>query len=591
MADNDSFGFDLCKGPDSGEDVISLPVYLNRLRTGNFLPMSAPYVFRNAVGSALEKRSRGREGPLAGDVSPEVLRMLRDFAAALGWDESLSGGDNQEAPVSDGRSRVVIAWVNSPEEGAELTGLMRACAQSYAEYARGRVFSVRGCRYRDEPLRLLSDESAGRLTSECGRGGPVWGEPCSVCRLIYGGDPLRVRVRAAAKFHPPRFGIVGSGDFGLDEAMVTANRGMLEVCGPVRGDSLRALRMVVRDGPVRIGVDRMTPSVLAVCALDWSEPVPEDILANAVVLRSTRPSGESELSHAVARGISGAAKAEVCHVAPHVPVIAARAVEYFGDGSGPAEVVRDMRDVMASLDGCMGHRRAFDMLFDEEDSEEAALSMSSDLQEMLSKDVLMAMGCSGDLRFEQTASLELMENYLIPLGFVKLAEGEKGRDAGVNAESVARFEAGVRDTGLLKTGSEEEMASLRDAVFSAYRMECEALVYLGKEAYLRRSASGEIIGYDVSLPVDMNTFGYAREFRIGQYMEMKLLPSLEDLRERAGGEGAKGLRRRVVGALCRYYGYCVRCADEAHDIVVAGMPFRSPPAGFLGLDWPLWGDR
>lgn len=591
MADNDSFGFDLCKGPDSGEAVIGMPAYLNRLRTGRFLPMSAPYVFRNAVGSSLEKRSEGKEGPLSGEVSPEVLRMLRDFAAALGWDESRNGGDNQEAPVSDGRSRIVIVWVNSPEEGAELIGLMKSCAQIYAEFSRGRVFSVRGCRYRDDALRLLSDESLGKLLKECDRGGPVWGDACSACRLIYGGDPGRVMIRALAKFHPPRFGIIGSGDFGLDEAMVMANRGMLEVRGPVRGDSLRALRMVARDGPVRIGVDRMTPSVLAVCALGWSEPVPEDILAKAIVLRSTRPVGESEVSHVVARGLSAAAADEGCHAAPHVPVVAARAVENFGDGSGPAKVIRDMRDVMTGLDGCMGHRRAFDMLFGSGDSEKAALSMSSDLQEMVSKDVLMAMGCSGDLRFEQIASLELIEEYLMPLGFVKLAEGEEGRDAGVNVELLARFEASVRDVGILKTGSDEEIASFRDAVFGAYRMECEALAYMGREAYLRRSESGEIIGYDVALPVDMNTFGYAREFRIGEYMDMKLLPSVEDLRDGAEGDGASGLRRRVVGALCRYYDYCARCADEAYDLVVARTMFRSPSAGIFGMDFSLWGEK
>lgn len=591
MADNDSFGFELCEESKSGNVGISLPVYLNRIRNRRFLPVSAPYVFRNAVGSALGMRSEGDKGPLKGEVSPEILRMLQDFIVALGWNERASAGENQEIFLPDGGSRTVVAWVNNPEEGAELMRLMRACVQEYTGYARGRVFSVRGCRYRDEPLRLLSDAAVERMAREVDRGGPFWGEPCSVCRLLHGGAPARVIVRDSGEGNPPPFGVVGAGNFGLEEAMVMASRGMLEVVGPVRGDSLRALRMVVRDGPVTLGEDRMTPDVLAVCALGWTEPVPEDVLASAIVLRSVRPSGESEVSHAVARGMSGATTAENCHVAPHVPAVAARAVENFGDGSGPAEVVRDLRDVMAGLDGCMRHRRAFDMLFGSEDSEKASMSMSSDLQEMLSRDVLMAMGCSGDLRFEQAASLELIENYLIPLGFVKLAEGEEDRDAGVNAESVARFEADVRDMGLLKTGSDEEIASLRNAVFSAYRMECEALVYLGRDAYLRRSESGEIVGYDVSLPVDMNTFGYAREFRVGQYMEMKLLPSLEELRDREKGEGTKGLRRRVVGALCRYYGYCVRCADEAYDIVVAGTPFYSPPVGFWGLAWPLWGKK
>ncbi len=141
----------------------------------------------------------------------------------------------------------------------------------------------------------------------------------------------------------------------------------------------------------------------------------------------------------------------------------------------------------------------------------------------------------------------------------------------------------MKKLGLLGSGSPEEINALRNEVFNSYDSECRSLVYEGDGAF--RKVSGE--GGDESersRSIDMGSFRYDRNKSVGEYIERTTLVEVSKFRREAASKVPAAMRRRVISALGRYYGYCAGCGEEAYRMVAGNGRFYSrswsPLSGF-----------
>ena len=375
-------------------ELHSLTKYLNGVRNYNFVPVSAPYAFGCAIESALKSFEEDGVGPLSTGVSPGVMKMVRGIVGALGLED--------RDPPRDRRPRVVFARVDCREESEELSDLLLRCMREYGlSFVRGRGYAIEGCMFRDSPLMALQQLARDEVMRGVGQGGPLVGECCSDCMQRYRESPEKIRVVGFDV--ADCYGYVGVGFTDHQEALCAASRGLLEVHGVATEHGDRALRAALGGRPVRVRSRNMIPDVLVLCPLDWDEPIPGWTLPHALVVESERISEAGEVLESFGRRISGALEMWKCHMAPHVPRVAAT----FADGGAGAyrstgSTLRALESEPAAMGKCMSHKSAVRMfLADAGAAVEKAQRAADDVYDRMVMDIRKADGSSEDSRFER----------------------------------------------------------------------------------------------------------------------------------------------------------------------------------------------
>ena len=560
----------LSRGDRVGEKPQTMEEYLESIRNSNFIPLRAPALFGQALNYAAELRAKD-EGVLVSDLSPGVLRIMESMRLAL--------GSKFEAPDSDFRSArlpaVVVARVDGWEEGSELVDALLRCMSDYsARVRRAAPRRVAGCAYGDDPLLLLSEVQRATALKIVTRGGAIEGHACSRCDALYADDVRSARVERREITEFSAHAVSDAEDPGALYKLALANRGLLAMRG-IGGEGARGIIRTILSGKrICVDVESMSPDVLAVCLIGWEEPIPDWLSARSLVVESERPSSERDLACAIGRGISAMEAALGRHVAPRAVSVAAWSEMSSSVRRGAAGAISTVRDSLETADRCLTHKdafRAFAPYFG--DKHEALADISLHLCETLEKDVLRARASSGSERFERIATGRLVEEYLLPLGVVRLARRLGVAMVSDQIRLLENFENEMRVSGSIRNTSDDFIRSLRDEVFDAYEFECEALASEGEAAFRVSDDEEEPERAERSLPIDMGSLLYDRHTTVGEHLDRTTLPTLRDFRKESSSKDGEGMRRTVIDMLIRHYGYCVVCAEEALELVVEDEKF------------------
>ena len=558
--------------------LYNLEERLDLVRNHTYIPVSAPMGFRNAIAYGMELMEKKGEGLLVKGVSSGVLRMIVAIRNAIGGEVA------ERAP--DRRPRVVFARVDSYDESSELIETLMDCMAVYIEkFGRGMGFRVNGCRFSDDPLLVLPEDAMEMVNEIIDRGGPLENACCDRCRVLYEDSPDSVLSESFSVVSEPRRGFIGRDGAGnVFDELCRANRGLLEVRGVAGANNVEALWMALNAERVKIGSVSMTPDVLVICPVGWGDAIPDWMLRKSILVESERPLKKREFVDVIGRGIERASELSSRHVSPHVAEVAASFALGRGGSTGSWDVMRGIEDEIEASGECLSHKRAFQLFFGGDDCDlEAMKEISIELYRLIEKDVRVAYGSSDERRFEHSASRILIQDYLSPLGFLNEADAMGKKDVSEERSVLESFESGMKKLGLLGSGSPEEINSLRNDVFNSYDSECRSLVYEGDGAF--RKVSGE--GGDESersRSIDMGSFRYDRNKSVGEYIERTTLVEVSKFRREATSKAPTAMRRRVISALGRYYGYCAGCGEEAYRMVAGNGRFYSrswsPLSGF-----------
>ncbi len=552
-----------------GHEVFDMHEYLSAVRNRNFLPVSAPFLIRNALGYAVELMNKGEESPLDRRLSPGVVKMLNEMLSGMGWDEELNAAKNEEKRVGDRKPWVIFAQVNGSDESAEFSQALMTCVRAYAsQFARGRGYCVLECRFKDDPLLLLSGEARENLNGAIKRGGPVDGECCGRCALYRASG---AEMALVGTYDVERHAVLNDD---VPGSFAMANRGLLEVRNVWDPGGLAALEIAAGGMVVDVDGVSVVPDVLLVCQIGWGEDIPKLAGDRSIVVASHRPQDDGEMADVIGREINRLSGSLGRHVSPRVALMAAHSIIALDGDGGSGGAVKRIEKELHGTDNCLTHNVGFSMFFVDRGLDDSAMSgVSDELCGDIERDVLMAYGSVGGLRFEHVAARNLIEEYLRPLGFVRMAKESGGVNTGDDVERLENFEADMRNFGVLKTSDDDKIETFQNDVFEVYALECRALALMGKDAFVRRSSDGTETGWDSSLPIDMESFRYDRNSLIGTYLERRLLADVGQFREAKDSKDPAVTRSRVVSVLRERYGYCEICGNEAYDMTFGGERF------------------
>ena len=521
-------------------DIHTMSRYVNFVRNQNVMPVSAPFLYGDALKDALDRLKHG-EGPLSTETSAPVLKMIREISLLL---KPLDEGPRDRDP------RVVFARVEFDEEGMELAAAMRACMREFSgSRGRGRGYRIDGCKFFDQPLLALPESARDMIAGVIPTGGPLTGQCCRRCSEIFSSGRGSTRVRGFDVSE--RHAYIGRGVSNVDGILVDTIRGMVEIWDIRSVSGYFALRAVAGSSSVRVDGEVVPLDVLALCPVAWGESVPEWTLDRAIVVDSIRAdAGESAVA-AVGYRIRHVAARSSLHVAPRVPFLAAAfAAEGKVGYSRNGESLGRLDMEAAGRSGCVSHENAVLSYFRGDEAPDAA-TIEAELGKMVERDVLMAWKSEADSSYERLASAALVKKYLRPLAFV--LQNEEAAEETADMKMVKDFEASMQ----LLDKKDGDVSKLRAKVKDHYGRELEVLLYAGGE-----SVDGEML----SSELDVGTLRYDRHENMGIVMDSMMLGSVEELRKEVNAR--PDLRGEVAGLLSVHYGYCAVCAQVAVDEVV-----------------------